>query len=1206
MKQAKDQMTGVTATPRVFISYSRSDGEESAKTLRERLEREHPEITLWQDRVRMRGGVGWWRQIADALEAVEYLVLMMTPAAIRSATCQREWRFARQHGACVFPVIAPEADGIDFDSMPRWMRKSHFYDLDFEWDIFISALKSPCLLARVPFMAPDLPVELVERPELDQAVLNLLLSERTEREAAPHIALRGPGGLGKTTVVITACHDEDVITHFDDGVLWVTLGEEPQIQQALIKLYAALTGERPAFVDEEDAAYHLAERLRTLHCLLVIDDVWNPAHLSPFLRGGDGVSLLITTRFFDVAADMELIDVGEMTLDQSESMLTQRFRDLEIDRVQVRDLADRLDRWPLLLELAGSALANRIKRGDTPENAVRYIGRKLDKHGVTAFDHHNPSARHQAVANTIDASLDLVENVERQRLIELAVFPEDVMIPIEAAAVIWQLDQWDTEERIEQFENLSLLKFFPQRGELQLHDLVRQYLAARISDLGYVHRRLADQLMNAGDKLRDYRIRWLPYHLAAAGRFDDLRSLLLSVDWLREKIAIAGPALTVDDFSLSQHDPELQLLAETIRISAYVTANDPDQLPSQLLARLPLHDPVAPLLRQIGSEHSVSAWLAPLRPMLAGPGSPLVATLAGHTGRVRTVASGPNTSIVVSGSDDGSVRVWDIDRAIQLEELCGHQDWVRDICVFAGGKYAASVSDDHTIRIWDLNGGDCVRVIDTDFDWLRVVAVDAGGQFVYTADDTEQIKKWDWLSGDQVGSLIGHTAKVNALQTLSDGRVVSASDDRSVRFWHVGSDKEIGRFVEHSGRIVACTVSADETLMLTAGSDNKILSWSLANEPEISVRTLTDKAQWVRDLAITVDRQLAISAAEDRELETWDLATGKCTARLAGHTDWVSAVTVSPNGQYVVSASDDHTLKIWLLDRLQSHNEQKAAHKGLVRQLACSKDGRTVLSAGDDRRLLIWALESGEQEAMYGDLDIHRLAMCADSEHIVLAEGDATARVRNVHNLRITCEFKRHADRVRAIAVSVDGSLVASCGDDRHVRIWQTLDAQQVSAFPVGTHIRALLFLNDSKSLISAAVSGRIKRLTAATGEIVSDFDGHTAKVNALVPDERRPWFYSAADDHTVRIWDLDAQECLKILRGHTGPVRDLASCSDWVVSAGEDATVRAWDKATGRPLAVYTGESPFTAVRCSDDGTRIVAGDRQGGVHFLEPRINS
>ena len=68
--------------PRAFLSYARSDGEAFASALRARLETEHPEITLWQDRTRMEGGVGWWKQITEAIDQVEFLIMVLTPAAL--------------------------------------------------------------------------------------------------------------------------------------------------------------------------------------------------------------------------------------------------------------------------------------------------------------------------------------------------------------------------------------------------------------------------------------------------------------------------------------------------------------------------------------------------------------------------------------------------------------------------------------------------------------------------------------------------------------------------------------------------------------------------------------------------------------------------------------------------------------------------------------------------------------------------------------------------------------------------------------------------------------------------------------------------------------------------------------------------------------------------------------------------------------------
>jgi hypothetical protein len=152
--------------PGVFISYARRNGEAFASDLRRRLEREQPKITLWQDRARLEGGVGWWKQITEALDAVEFLVLVMTPAALSSPIARKEWRYARQRGVYVYPVKGAPDSELGYDALPKWMSKAHFFGLTREWDTFVHYLKSPGRVARVTFMAPDLPEGYVERPAL--------------------------------------------------------------------------------------------------------------------------------------------------------------------------------------------------------------------------------------------------------------------------------------------------------------------------------------------------------------------------------------------------------------------------------------------------------------------------------------------------------------------------------------------------------------------------------------------------------------------------------------------------------------------------------------------------------------------------------------------------------------------------------------------------------------------------------------------------------------------------------------------------------------------------------------------------------------------------------------------------------------------------------------------------------------------------------
>ena len=335
---------------------------------------QQPEIVLWQDRIEMEGGVGWWKQIEEALDQVRFLVIVMTPAAMQSEMTRKEWRYARQRGVNVYPVKGCREEELDYSSLPNWMRKAHFFDLDKEWETFVNYLKSDRQPARVPFMAPDIPDGFVKRPREFEQLIAQVLDAKRENPIAITTALQGAGGYGKTTLALALCHDDQVIGAFDDGILWVTLGQNPNILGGLIKLYEALTGDQPAFLDEGQAVLKLREKLENRNCLLVIDDVWQKAHLKPFLAGGKQTcARLITTRRPDIAMDARRVHVDEMTPDESvalvAALLPAEHRPSNI-ALLLRHLTARLMEWPLLLKLAAGVIRARLERDDTFEKAL--------------------------------------------------------------------------------------------------------------------------------------------------------------------------------------------------------------------------------------------------------------------------------------------------------------------------------------------------------------------------------------------------------------------------------------------------------------------------------------------------------------------------------------------------------------------------------------------------------------------------------------------------------------------------------------------------------------------------------------------------------------------------------------------------------------------------------------------------------------------
>jgi hypothetical protein len=108
------------------------------------------------------------------------------------------------------------------------MRKAHFYDVDLEWPKLIAHLRRGCQATRVPFLAPPLPTSFVPRARETEELIRLLLDPEKRNPVAITTTLRGAGGFGKTTLAAAVCHDDRMIEAFDDGILWVTLGQSTQ------------------------------------------------------------------------------------------------------------------------------------------------------------------------------------------------------------------------------------------------------------------------------------------------------------------------------------------------------------------------------------------------------------------------------------------------------------------------------------------------------------------------------------------------------------------------------------------------------------------------------------------------------------------------------------------------------------------------------------------------------------------------------------------------------------------------------------------------------------------------------------------------------------------------------------------------------------------------------------------------------------------
>ena len=459
------------------------------------------------------------------------------------------------------------------------------------------------------------------------------------------------------------------------------------------------------------------------------------------------------------------------------------------------------------------------------------------------------------------ASLDQLSAEDPRRFHELAIFPEETVIPLTTLERLWALDDVDTADCAQRLDDVALLSLDLRRGVVALHDVMRTYLLQEMDDVvAQVHKQLVAGYGDFQHLPDTYAWRWLPYHLWQAGQLEKLRALLLRPEWLHARLRAISSHGLIQDFDLVRDDRDVQVVQAALRLALPALAGDIDQLCEQLLGRIPflfsdrLESFRSDLARAAPCPRLHARW-----PNLQGPGGGLVQTLLRHENGVNGALLLPDGH-ALSWSDDGTLRVWDFATG-EGRALIGHEDGVTGALLLPDGQ-VLSWSRDRTLRVWDLATG---------------------------KDRT----------------LTGHQGEVRGALPLPDGHALSWSYDRTLRIWDLATG-ENRTLAGHEGGVIGALLLPDGRA-LSWGGDSALFLWDLSTGEG---RTLTGHESGVEGALLLPDGH-ALSWSWDSTLRVWDLSTGEGRA-LTGH-DWrVNGAMLLADG-HALSWSLDGTLRVWAL-----------------------------------------------------------------------------------------------------------------------------------------------------------------------------------------------------------------------------------------------------------------------------------------------------
>ncbi len=285
----------------------------------------------------------------------------------------------------------------------------------------------------------------------------------------------------------------------------------------------------------------------------------------------------------------------------------------------------------------------------------------------------------------------------------------------------------------------------------------------------------------------------------------------------------------------------------------------------------------------------------------------------GHQNIVRAITTSIDGRFIVSGSDDKTVKLWDMEKGHLIKTLEGHDGYVLSVFISPDNRRIVSASSDKTVKLWDLEGGHLIFTLEGHKDWVNSVFVSQDNQLIVSGSSDRTVKLWSMESGCLVKTLEGHNRAVLSVFISPDCQcVVSGSSDHTMKLWSLASGSLIKTFQCQGNNVWSISISQDNRQIASGGDDKTVKLWDM--ESGHLVRTLEGHKDWVRSVFISPDNQRMISGSDDGTVKLWDLRNGNLIKSYEGHNKIVSSVFISPDNRWIVSGSFDMTIKMWDID----------------------------------------------------------------------------------------------------------------------------------------------------------------------------------------------------------------------------------------------------------------------------------------------------
>ena len=581
-----------------------------------------------------------------------------------------------------------------------------------------------------------------------------------------------------------------------------------------------------------------------------------------------------------------------------------------------------------------------------------------------------------------------------------------------------------------------------------------------------------------------------------------------------------------------------------------------------------------------------------------------IRTFNGHLSTVQAVAFSPDGKQIISGSYDSTIKLWDIVTGTEIKTFLGHTAGVFSVAFSPDGKQiiSGSESNQNNLKLWDVDSGQEIRTFSGHIYGVYSAKFSTDGKHIISGSQDNNIILWDVASGEKIREFSGHTNRVNSVSFSLDGKkILSGSYDGSIKLWEVTSGQVINTFIGNLGSVSLVSFSPDEKFILFC-SMSSVFRLLDAMDGQV-INTFRGRGGAGSGCFSPDGKQ--ILTANQRAIVLWDVTSFDEIKYFSGNISSVNSISISSDGKYIISGSDDNAIKLW--DITNGYIIRLfLGHKKRILSVCFSPNNKYIISGSGgtlnsphDNVVKLWDIETGLEIKSFLEhqSSVTSVSFSPNGKYIISGSGSFNDSPDNIiklwdkeTGLKIK-SFSGHKGYIHTVSFSPDGKQVLSGSSDGTMKLWNVETGEEIKTFFWNNNIiTSASFSSDGKQVISSSANYSrepIRLWDVASEEVIRILPYYGQGVSRVSINSSGNNVLSGSSNGIIKLWDVANGLELETFTGHSGSVSSVffTPCGTRIISGSTDGTVRLWDIATGKEIASFISFTDNEWIVITPDG---------------------